>query len=147
MFEYLVEHKVLVCKLHHVGVRGLNTHLSDAHGLDKKRCAPLLEKYGSLPLCRPKDVELPKAGGLPFASLGKPLVALLCDDCTHITASKDGMQKHCKEHNWWFSKQDPKHWKEVFVQTFFGNAYQRYFIVASDQGPEDIRSTDDDEDA
>jgi superfamily II DNA helicase RecQ len=57
------------------------------------------------------------------------------------------MQKHCKEHNWWFSKQDPKHWKEVFVQTFFGNAYQRYFIVASDQGPEDIRSTDDDEDA
>jgi hypothetical protein len=58
-------------------------------------------------------------------------VALLCDDCTH-------MQKHCEDHGWWFSKDDPKHWTQVSVQTFFGNAYQRYFIVASKGSPADV---------
>ena len=124
----------------------MKTHLSDTHSLDKKRRALLLQKYGSLPLRRPKDVRLPQPGGLPFQSLGQPLDALLCHDCTHITTSKDGMQKHCKDHDWWFSKDDPKHWTEVKVQTFFGHIYQRYFIVASEEKSRES-SADEDEDA
>jgi hypothetical protein len=91
----------------------------------------LLEKYGSLVRRHPKDVKLPESGGRPFAALGKPLDGLLCDDCDYITVSKDAMQKHCKAHDWRFSKTNPVHWTGVKVQTFFGNAYQRYFIVRS----------------
>ncbi|KAH7310123.1 hypothetical protein BKA65DRAFT_485064 [Rhexocercosporidium sp. MPI-PUGE-AT-0058] len=69
--------------------------------------------YNSLPLRQPEDVRLSKPGGLPFQLHGQPLDALLCDDCTHITTSKDGMQKHFKDHDWWLSKDDPKHWTKV----------------------------------
>ncbi|KAE9362510.1 hypothetical protein N431DRAFT_452667, partial [Stipitochalara longipes BDJ] len=37
--------------------------------------------------------------------------------------------KHYKSHGWFWSKQDPVHWKTVKVQTFFGTGFQRYFIV------------------
>jgi len=91
----------------------------------------LLEKYGSLVRRNPKDVRLPNPGGLPFDSLGKPLDGLLCSDCSYIAVSKDSMQKHCKKHGWWFSKEHPLNWSKVKVQTFFGIGFQRYFIVES----------------
>jgi hypothetical protein len=65
-FEYITEYEVLICTLHRTAVQGLQTHLRDTHGLDKKRRAPLLQKYGSLSLRRPKDVRLPTLGGAPF---------------------------------------------------------------------------------
>jgi superfamily II DNA helicase RecQ len=58
------------------------------------------------------------------------------------------MQKHCKVHNWWFSKDDPKHWTKVKAQTFFGHIFQRYFIVAI-QDPEaspEVDAREEDED-
>ena len=138
-----------MCTLHRTAVRGLETHLRDAHRLGKKRRDVLLEKYGMLSLRPPKEVRLPEPGGRPFPSLGPPVEALLCDECTHITTSKDGMQKHCKVHNWWFSKDDPKHWTKVKAQTFFSHIFQRYFIVAI-QDPEassEVDAREEDEDA
>jgi superfamily II DNA helicase RecQ len=104
-------------------------HLRDSHNLGKERRKPVLAKYGHLSLRHPKEVELPEPGGPPFAALGKPLDGFQCDDCDQLVVSKDSIQKHCKSHGWFWSKQDPVHWKMVKVQTFFGTGFQRYFIV------------------
>jgi hypothetical protein len=94
----------------------------------------VLAKYGHLPLQHPKDVELPEPGGSPFAALGKPLDGFQCDDCGQLVISKDSIQKHCKSHGWFWSKQDLVHWKMVKVQTFFGTGFQRYFMVKCQEG-------------
>lgn len=52
-----------------------------------------------------------------------------CDELDHIAASLDSIQKHCKVHGWFWSKQNPAHWTKVKAQTFFGTGFQRYFIV------------------
>ncbi|KFY94163.1 hypothetical protein V498_04016 [Pseudogymnoascus sp. VKM F-4517 (FW-2822)] len=69
-----------------------------------------------------------------------------CDDCDTIVVSKDAIQKHCKIHGWFYSKEDPAHWKLVKVQTFFGTGFQKYFIVASEE-QESISDIEEDEDA
>lgn len=129
VFEYNAEYQVLICKIHRQAVRSLDTHLSAVHRLGKKRRVPLLEKYGSCLLLPPKDVKVPEHHGLPISALGEPLDGLLCDDCNYITVSRDGMQRHCKVHDWWWSKRVPIHWSNVKVQTFFGTGFQKYFIV------------------
>jgi hypothetical protein len=43
-FEYNVEYEVLFCALHCTCVRGLDTHLRQAHNLRKDRRKPLLKK-------------------------------------------------------------------------------------------------------
>jgi hypothetical protein len=147
-FEYNAEYEVLFCKTHKQAVRGLVTHLRDQHSLkEKKAWQPLVSKYGSLRLRSPKEVELPAAGGPPFAVLGTPLDGFQCDDCDYLTACKDSIQKHCKIHGWRFSKTDPTHWNKVKVQTFFGIGFQRYFIVANQEHQEEAESGEQDEDA
>jgi hypothetical protein len=126
-FEYYPEYEVLLCLVHKQAIRSLDSHLRDAHRLEKERRQPLLEKYRSLALRHPKDVDVPPNGGPPFAALGKPLDGLLCNDCSHITISKDWMQRHCKEHGWRFTKRQPVYWTPVKVQTFFGTGFQKYF--------------------
>lgn len=128
-FEYNAEYQVLICKIHKQAVRSLETHLRALHILGKKRRVPLLEKYSSCLLLPPKDVKVPEHRGLPISALGEPLDGILCDDCNYVTVSKVGMQKHCKIHDWWWSKRDPIHWTNVKVQTFFGTGFQKYFIV------------------
>jgi superfamily II DNA helicase RecQ len=71
--------------------------------------------------------------GKPFASLGKPFKAYICDEpeCEKITAGRDGVRIHCSEaHRWKSTKAEREHWHQVWVQTFFSAAgLQRYFIV------------------
>ena len=39
---------------------------------------------------------------------------------------------HCNRvHKWEVTKQDPAHWTQVRLQTFFNPGYERYFRVAS----------------
>ena len=39
---------------------------------------------------------------------------------------------HCNRiHKWEVTKQDPVHWTQVRLQTFFNADYERYFMVAS----------------
>jgi hypothetical protein len=153
VYEYIERYQVLICKEHKQGVRGkFNRHLCDSHNLRIKRRTPLLQKYGSLARPAPKDVQLPEHGGPPFKALGKPLDALLCDACTHISVSLDGMQKHSKDHGWRFSKENTTHWSHVKVQTFFGKGYQRYFIVKDEavevgDGTQDQESDLEDDEA
>ena len=138
-----------MCTLYRTVVRGLETHLRDTHCLGKKRRDVLLEKYGILLLRPPKEVRLPEPGGPLFPSLGPPVEALLYDDCIHITTSKDRIQKYYKVHNWWFSKDDPKHWTKVKAQTFFGYIFQRYFTVVIQEHPEaspEVDTREEDED-
>ncbi|KFY97708.1 hypothetical protein V500_01952, partial [Pseudogymnoascus sp. VKM F-4518 (FW-2643)] len=145
-FEYNAEYEVLLCKLHHTAVQGLDTHLRNAHNLGIERRRPLIKKYGEFIICEPKNVLLPKPGGPPFKALGEPLTGKLCNDCDRIVVSKDSIQKHCKVHGWFYSKENPVYWKEVTVQTFFGAGFQKYFIVASEE-QEDKSDIEEDEDA
>lgn len=69
-----------------------------------------------------------------------------CDDCDTIVVSKNSIQRHCKIHGWFYSKEDPVHWKMVKVQTFFGAGFQKYFIVASEE-QDDKSDIEEDEDA
>ncbi|KAH6689248.1 hypothetical protein BKA61DRAFT_717661, partial [Leptodontidium sp. MPI-SDFR-AT-0119] len=72
----------------------------------------------------------------PFEALGKSLDGWCCSDseCGHISVNYKSMRGHCnKEHGWKVSKDEPAHWTEVKVQTFFRTGFQRYFIVTNQE--------------
>jgi hypothetical protein len=58
-FYYEPEYKVLICKRCKQAVRGLETHLEDAHRLNKKERQPLINRYSALQLAKPEDVLVP----------------------------------------------------------------------------------------
>ena len=128
-FSYEPQYKVLICKKHQHAVRGLETHLRKAHGLNKIERAPIITRYDALSLLDPKQVPLPPADGPPFEALGIPIKGFLCQTCDRISVNRKSMQGHCNSHGWKFSPENPIHWTEVWVQTFFRNCYQRYFTV------------------
>ena len=69
-FYYEAEYKVLICRMHKRAVRGLVTHLRDAHGLKKKERQPFLDRYAGLTLAKPEDVATPPTNKPPFEALG-----------------------------------------------------------------------------
>ena len=58
-FYYELEYKVLICKRCKQAVRGLETHLEDAHRLNKKERQSLFNRYSTLQLAKPEDVLVP----------------------------------------------------------------------------------------
>jgi hypothetical protein len=150
-FQYEADYKVLICKAHQQAVKGLDTHLRDAHGLSTiKERQPILDQYSSFFLLPPKAVPLPPNNCAPFEALGKPLDGFLCS-CGHISINYKSIRGHCNtKHNWRVSKSDPTYWTKVKVQTFFGVGFQRYFIVRDEEGHGDdftlVESGEEDED-
>jgi hypothetical protein len=129
-FQYDPEYKVLICKKCKHVITGLETHLEDAHGLKKKERRPLLDRYNPLFLLKPEDVHTPLSNRPPFEALGDPIPAFQCLDCNHISINRKSMRGHYnKAHEWRYSKEDPMHWTEVHVQTFFLKFHQQYFII------------------
>jgi hypothetical protein len=61
---------VLICKKCKHVVKGLETHLEDAHGLKKKERRPLLNRYNTLLLTKLEDVHTLLLNGRPFKALG-----------------------------------------------------------------------------
>ena len=148
-FYYDPDYKVLICKKCKHAIRGLETHLEDAHGLKKKDRQPLLKHFSSLFLAKPEDVHTPPSNGPLFDALGDPISAFQCMDCNHISTNRKSMQGHCnKTHQWHYSKDDPIHWTEVHVQTFFLGFHQRYFVVRKESTPtqSQIVLTEEDQD-
>ena len=84
-FYYDPDYKVLICKKCKHAIRGLETHLEDAHGLKKKERQPLLKHFSSLFLAKPEDVQAPPSNGPLFEALGDPISAFQCVDCNHIS--------------------------------------------------------------
>lgn len=78
-------------------------------------------------------MTLPAPLGAPFASLGKPVNAFICNvpECEHISTSRKGIRLHCnRKHDWRSSAEEREHWHSIWVQTFFKSAgLQRYFTV------------------
>ena len=74
-FQYNPEYKVLICKKCKHAVRGLETHLEDAHRLKKKERQPLLDHYSTLLLVKPEDVYTPPPNRRPFKALRDPIPA------------------------------------------------------------------------
>ena len=130
-FHYDADYKVLICKYHGQGVVGFERHLKDAHNIRNKRDRlPFLERFAGLEIAKPQDVVLPPMNGPPFKALKAPVIGFSCIKCGHLFGALKGMQRHCNtEHNWHVSKQDPIHWQEVMVQTFFRGSNIRYFTV------------------
>jgi hypothetical protein len=134
---YDPEYKVLICRKHKLAVKGLDWHLKDAHGLrSKKERQPILDQYDSLVLLLLNDVLQPPNNCAPFEALGTPLDGFQCIECGHISVNYKSMRGHCnKTHEWYVTKDEPTHWTQVKVQTFFGIGTRKYFTVRS-LGPE-----------
>jgi hypothetical protein len=147
-FQYNPEYKVLICKKCKHAIRGLETHLEDAHGLKKKERRPLLDRYSTLLLAKPEDVYTPPSNGPPFEALGDLIPVFQCVECNHISINRKSMQGHCnKAHEWRYLKEDPTHWTAVYVQTFFIKFHQRYFIVQKESIAESqVSLVEEDED-
>ena len=151
-FNYEPKYKVLICKRCKQAVRGLETHLEDTHGLNKKERQSFLNRYSALQLAKLEDVLIPQSNGPPFVALGEPIAAFQCKDCSHISINRKSMRGHCnKKHQWRYSKEDPVRWTEVKVQSFFVGFYQRYFIVrdesATTESQDDLAEEDEDDKA
>lgn len=126
---------VLICsyKHHCYAVRNLENHLRLYHLGSTKDRKDVLELFRECRLRDPSSVPLPAPLSEPFAALGKPKKAFICDEpeCEEISISRDNIRKHCnKAHNWRWSKVRDQYWHPVWVQTFFSAAgLQRYFTV------------------
>lgn len=149
-FFYDPEFKLLICKKHKSGIKGLDRHLKDAHGLRKKKeRQSLLDHFAQFDLVRPQEVATPSANSPPFKALGEPNLAYLCKDCSHLSTSHKAIRGHCnKEHKWRHSVDVPVYWTKVYVQSFFEGFYQKYFIVQRESPlpPSQVDLTEEDED-
>jgi hypothetical protein len=139
-YEHLEWHEnyaVLICRTHQFAIKNLHYHLRDYHSgstKEKKAVVQLFERYQ---LSDPKGVTLPPPLEEPFASLGKPLNAFICNEpeCGYISINRNNVRIHCNQaHNWKSSAKQREHWNSVWVQTFFKSAgLQRYFTVLHDE--------------
>lgn len=100
-FYYKAEYKVLICTTHKRAVKSLDRHLRDAHDLRKKKeRQPLLDHYARFELATPEDVTTPPTNGPLFKALGDPILAYLCNGCTHMSTSRKSIRGHYnKKHN------------------------------------------------
>jgi len=107
-FYYNAEYQVLFCREHQQGVKGLERHLKDAHGLRKKKeRQPILDVYQSVVMLPPKDVRQPPDNCTTFDVLGKPLQGFKCIDCGDISINYKTMSGHCNiEHLWYVTRDD-----------------------------------------
>ncbi len=69
-FQYNPEYKVLICNKCKYTIRGLETHLEDAHRLKKKERRLLLDQYNLLFLAKLEDIYIPLFYKLLFKALG-----------------------------------------------------------------------------
>ena len=151
-FYYEPNYKVLICKKHKRAVKGLDTHLREAHRLTKKERRPLVDRFATLTLAKPNGVVIPPKNGPPFEVLGDPVLAYQCNNCSQISTNRKTMRGHCNpKHQWRYSEETPVHWAEVKVQSFFEGFYQRYFIVqdesATTESQDDLANEDEDDKA
>jgi hypothetical protein len=135
--EWYEEYGVLICIRHGYAVRNLSFHLQEYHTGNAKERSAILELFCRYPIREPRDVTLPVPLGAPFASLGKPVSAFICQEpeCQYISISRKGIRLHCNQkHGWKSSKGQRENWHKVWVQTFFKSAgLQRYFTVLFDE--------------
>ena len=151
--KYEREFRVLICKVHGYAVRNLENHLRTHHVGSQKEKKAVVDAYKDYQLSNVASVPLPEPLKKPFASLGKPRKAYICEEpeCGYISINRDVVRIHCnKEHNWKSTEAERKHWHQVWVQTFFSAAgLQRYFTVDynesedEDGGDEDRPGTAD----
>ena len=123
---------MLLCSDHGYTVRCLNTHLRDSHKLSSKERNPILQQYRHHILVNPNDVAMPPHGISPIPYLRVHENGFRCHDCGYLCISRKSIRMHCNRvHKWEVTKQDPAHWTQVRLQTFFNAGYERYFRVAS----------------
>jgi hypothetical protein len=95
--EWYEEYGVLICIRHRYAVRNLSFHLQEYHTGNAKERSAILELFCRYPIREPRDVTLPVPLGAPFASLGKPVSAFICQEpeCQYISISRKGIRLHC----------------------------------------------------
>ena len=114
-YEYLDEHKILVCKEHGFGLRNLRRHLLEQHSYSKYARDAIIERFGHLDIINPEDAPLPPSGVEPFESLLSPKIALRCagwagQACEFTSTSKKRLARHCNEHGWKSDVGEREHW-------------------------------------
>ena len=100
-----------------------------------------MRTFAYCPIRPPYQVPLPPSLEPPFDYLGTPKRAYICDEeeCDTLSVSRDKIRIHCnKVHGWKSTPQQRTHWRETWVQTFFGAGRERYFTVSYD-GPSSPR--------
>lgn len=144
--EYLKWHEsysVLICRLHKYAIKNLRYHLRDYHSGSTKEKDAVIRLFERHHIRDPKDVMLPPRLEAPFASLGKPSNAFICNEpeCGYISINRINVRIHCnKRHGWKSSAEEREHWDPVWVQTFFKSAgLQKYFTVSYDEEENDSR--------
>jgi hypothetical protein len=146
-FEYLEDHKVLVCKEHGYGLRNVKRHLLEHHTYHRHVRDAVVEHFGGLDIACPEEVLLPTSVGDVIESLQAPRAGLRCDGwegeaCDFVSTSKDKMSRHCNQHGWRSTPGSRANWKTVMVQSFCpASQSPRWFVVAGigsdDTGDED----------
>jgi superfamily II DNA helicase RecQ len=131
--KYEEDFGVLICAVHGYAVRNLENHLRVYHLGSKKEKKAVLNLYKNYDIREPTSVPLPPPLQEPFAALGKPKKAYICDEpeCEEISINRNCIRIHCnKAHDWESTEDEREHWHQVWVQTFFSAAgLQRYFTV------------------
>jgi len=151
ILHYEPEHKVIICTQHRYAVRNLDHHLRDQHAVSVKERRATIQRYDQFEVLEPADVPLPPPLRPPIRALGEPVDAFLCEEeeCGFISINHSVIGKHCnKMHGWKWKKEEPEHWHEVKVQTFFNSGgLRRYFIVRAVecQPVDSLRGGEDDD--
>jgi hypothetical protein len=100
-FYYETEYKVLIYKIYKRVVKSLDRHLRDAHNLRKKKeRQPLLDHYARFEFAILEDVATLPINRPLFKALRDPILAYLCNGCTHMSISRKAIRGHCnKKHD------------------------------------------------
>jgi hypothetical protein len=94
-FYYKTEYKVLIYKIYKRVVKSLDRHLRDTHNLRKKKeRQPLLNHYIRFKFIILKDIITPPTNRPLFKALRDPILAYLCNSCTHMSISCKAIHRH-----------------------------------------------------
>lgn len=140
--SYLDKHKVIICKVHAIGIRNLETHLRDYHSIPKKERELIRKEYSNVSIIELNKAQLPLPLEPPIKELGKPLDGFLCDQdhCGFITVNTTRLRQHYKKvHRVPWTKNTIALLQKVKVQTFSQTpGQQRYFIVKELDAPSEV---------
>ena len=142
MFFYQSDYKILICEQHGYAIRNLETHLQREHHLSHIERKSIVQQYQSKNLLLPNLVQWPDNGLSPIRGLTIHN-GFQCIECGFLCPHRNQIRSHCnKAHNWRITRQNPKHWQQVKLQTFFnGCGLTKYFVVMDP----DLEKTDIDQ--
>ncbi|KJK87120.1 hypothetical protein H633G_09028 [Metarhizium anisopliae BRIP 53284] len=128
----LPQYKVLVCLLCKAGVSpgaSTETHYRGKHNLKGEELKAVIQLSAQWQLLDPRQAPVPGDGSNPIPEL-PVLPGYKCMKCRYMTVSRKIINTHCRKQH---ESTDEK-WQEVYLQTFTGGKFSRYWIIPVEGG-------------